>query len=275
MENHKFIFIGGLHRSGTSILHDCLQEHPLISGFRETGVSHDEGQFLQTVYPPAKVYGGPGKFGFKAEAHLTEKCPSASSANGARLFSEWSRYWDTSKPILVEKSPPNLIKARLLQALFPNSCFIMLIRHPVAVSLATQKWKRHSTLYSLLKHWIYCHELFMSDAKHITNLMIIKYEDFIVEPQAFLDAIYSFVGIENYESSVKVQSDINRSYFTRWEKYHHGLIRNFYIDYLTAKFEDKVNRFGYSLLDLELVHDFLNSNRMVRRFLPGAQPHRT
>ena len=31
-------------------------------------------------------------------------------ATGATLFSHWERYWNLSAPILIEKSPPNLLR---------------------------------------------------------------------------------------------------------------------------------------------------------------------
>ena len=61
---HRFVFLAGLHRSGTTLLARLLAAHPEVSGFSGTGVPADEGQHLQTVYPAAKVYGGPGRFGF-------------------------------------------------------------------------------------------------------------------------------------------------------------------------------------------------------------------
>src|SRR6516164_3214081 len=108
MLDHTLVFIGGLHRSGTSILHECLREHPRASGFRETGVPEDEGQHLQSVYPPAKVHGGPGKFGFHREAYLTESSLLVSDANREKLLCDWKKYWDITKATLLEKSPPNL-----------------------------------------------------------------------------------------------------------------------------------------------------------------------
>jgi hypothetical protein len=60
--------------------------------------------------------------------------------NRQKLFEEWSRYWDVSKPYLLEKSPPNLIRTRFLQAMFPSSYFVVLLRHPIPVALATQPW---------------------------------------------------------------------------------------------------------------------------------------
>src|SRR4051812_31203825 len=54
----RLVFVGGLHRSGTSLVHRCLADHPRASGFRNTGVWEDEGQHLQTVYRPAGSHGG-------------------------------------------------------------------------------------------------------------------------------------------------------------------------------------------------------------------------
>ncbi|HLB06983.1 MAG TPA: sulfotransferase, partial [Alphaproteobacteria bacterium] len=142
MNTHRLVFIGGLWRSGTSALFRCLREHPSVSAFVDTGVPEDEGQHLQTVYPPAGKLGGPGRFGFHRGGHITETSSLVSKANAQKLFDEWARYWDLEKPVLLEKSPPNLIRSRLLNALFPGARFIFVLRHPVAVSLATQKWSR-------------------------------------------------------------------------------------------------------------------------------------
>jgi len=50
----KFVFISGLHRSGTSILHRILRSSEGISGFHDTNVPQDEGQHLQSVFNPQK-----------------------------------------------------------------------------------------------------------------------------------------------------------------------------------------------------------------------------
>jgi hypothetical protein len=116
-----------------------LAEHPLTSGFASTGVPADEGQHLQSVYPTAKVYGGPGKFGFAAEAHLTEASALVSRESAERLFAEWAPHWDAERPILVEKSPPNLIRFRFLQALLAAAAFVAVLRHPLAVAYASSR----------------------------------------------------------------------------------------------------------------------------------------
>jgi hypothetical protein len=58
----KYVFVGGPQRSGTSNvarLENC-------TGFKNTGVLEDEGQYLQDVYPTDCAYGAPpdGDFRF-------------------------------------------------------------------------------------------------------------------------------------------------------------------------------------------------------------------
>ena len=84
VEDHRLVFVGGLHRSGTTPLTRLLGDHPQISAFTGTGVSQDEGQHLQDVYPPASAYGGAGRFANRPEAHLTEASPLVSPSNAGR-----------------------------------------------------------------------------------------------------------------------------------------------------------------------------------------------
>jgi hypothetical protein len=109
-DGRLLVFVGGLHRSGTTPVTHWLGEHPSVSAFRDTGVSGDEGQHLQDVYRIAGAHGGPGRFAFDPEAHLTEFSPLVSAESRERLWASWCPHWDLSKPVLVEKSPPNLVR---------------------------------------------------------------------------------------------------------------------------------------------------------------------
>lgn len=246
MNTHNFIFLGGLHRSGTSILSRCLSDHPDVSAFRDTGVSEDEGMLLQSVYPPGYFHGGPGRFGFHPDAHITEASPLASAANASRLFEQWSPYWDLDRRYLLEKSPPNLIRARFLQALFPRSRFVIIVRHPVAVAYATRKWSR-TTLRSLLEHWFRCHDLLLSDAEFVEHLLVLKYETFIAEPAAHLKRIGDFLGLAELHSDRTVRTGINDAYFQRWYRLARWPLLGRYHRALCREFEDRAAAFGYSL----------------------------
>jgi Sulfotransferase family len=212
---HKFVFVCGLHRSGTTLLADTLRTHPLVSGFHDTPAPKDEGQHLQSVFPPARAYQGPGKFGFASKAHLTEASRLATVANAEKLFKEWSSYWDLSKPYLLEKSPPNLIRTRFFQFIFPPSYFVVLVRHPMAVAYATQKWSK-SSLESLVNHWVTCHDIFAQDRVHLKNVCVLRYEDFVSNPQQALGSICSFLNLPAVLQSPEVDLKVNQRYRGMW-----------------------------------------------------------
>ncbi|MCL2924142.1 MAG: sulfotransferase [Trichodesmium sp. MAG_R04] len=252
MQNHKFIFLGGLHRSGTSLLFKCLREHPQMSGFKNTKAVEDEGQHLQSVYPPAITFGGPGRFGFNQGSFMDENSELATSENGEKLLHQWEKYWDIQQPVLLEKSPPNLVRTRFLQKLFPNSFFIVVLRHPIAVSYATKKWCKQP-LHSLVEHWLRCYEKFELDRVNLQNVVAFKYENFVANPQVILSKIYSFVELENFPLNIEVLSNVNNKYFSRWHELKGHKIKSLYAIYVESRFEQRINKFGYSLKNLETI----------------------
>ena len=154
----------------------------------------DEGQLLQDVYPIDTELGGAGRFGFDPRAHLTETSLLLTPEKIARLHENWHMYWDKSKPICVEKTPGNLLMTRFLQAAFPNSYFIVIRRHPVAVSMSTQSmrlpgiiWKIKATsVHRLFEHWLHCHELFEQDRKYLKRVYELSYEDYSKDPARYI-----------------------------------------------------------------------------------------
>ena len=217
MEDKKFIFISGLHRSGTSLFYKILNDQENFSGLTNTNEIEDEGQFVQSVYLPAYKFGGVGKFGFNEESQLNETSILINEKNRQKLFKEWSRFWNTEKKYLVEKSPPNIIRTRFLQEMFPNSYFINITRHPIATSLATKKWSKTS-LDSLIEHWIVCHKIYNKDKTNLTRSINFKYEDLIDNPEKILKTISNFLKIKIINSDIEIRKGINQKYFKIWEK---------------------------------------------------------
>jgi hypothetical protein len=238
----RFLFIGGLHRSGTSILHRLLREHQNTSGFSRSGARQDEGQHLQSVFPTAKAHGGPGRFAFDDNSHLTESSNLVSDDNRQKLLREWGAYYDLSRKVLLEKSPPNILRARFLQALIPESCFVFIVRHPIPVSLSTLNWSKTSII-ELMQHWHKAHEILRGDLPHLKRALVMRYEDLITSPEDCLAKICRLVEIEEFAPQESLL-DHNQTYFSQWA-FRHQSER----DLLTRRHPDIARfagSFGYS-----------------------------
>jgi sulfotransferase family protein len=257
----QLVFVGGLHRSGTTPLARVLAEHPEISGLTGTGVREDEGQHLQSVYPKAKVYGGSGRFAFDPRAHLTEESSLATPESAAGLRAAWDPYWDTSRRYLLEKSPPNLIMGRFLQTVFPDSSLVVMIRHPIVVALSTKKWRRllsadprkFQTVHSLVEHWVVAHRLFLQDLPMLRRVHVLHYEDLVAEPVRELGRIQEFLDLGSPIPAEGLRSSASRQYEQWWEDWAqwwrpgHWQRRA-----IIADFGAELEAFGYNVEDLSL-----------------------
>jgi hypothetical protein len=245
--NRKYLFVCGLQRSGTSILARNIASMANCTSFRNTGVMEDEGQYLQDVYPNADEYGGSGKFGFNPRAHLTETSELLTPQNITKLKASWHSHWENTKSIFLEKTPGNLLMTRFLQAAFPNSYFIVIKRHPVCTSMATQKWSITS-LHSLFEHWLHCYSVFQQDKMHLHRVYELRYEDYVADPNRFHHEIASFIDTTVPVSGMEaLSSHPNEAYLRRWSDLLLNSRFKFYYKYIAQKYEPRFAQFEYSL----------------------------
>jgi len=244
----RYVFVGGLHGSGTSLVHRWLRSHPQITGFADTGVSEDEGQHLQDLLPTARSLGGLGRFGFAPGAHLTESSPLACSGSAERLLNSWESHWDAALPVRLEKSPPNLLRFRLLQELFPGALCVAVLRHPLAVAESTRGKRRRNRLRprrGLVEHWLHCHELFAADRPAVHHLVELRYEDLVAAPDSGLNPVFAALGLAGIPSPEPIDPGRDRAHGERWQT---RLRRPPSLDPLLA-LEERLSPWAYSLVD--------------------------
>lgn len=244
-----------MHRSGTSPLHRCIRAHPQVSGISGTDVPEDEGQHLQKVLPTGEAFGGPGKFGMDPASHMIESHPAATAETAQKLFDAWKPYWDLSKPFLAEKSPPTILRTRLFQKLFPDSYFVVIVRHPAASALATIKFAPTIPVDQMIEHWVHCHEVFLADAAHLKRVVVVKYEQFSKTPDAELARVYGMLGLAVQPADEKIREGVNDNYRQKWQKMGWWGRRR------SMKWEPSVRKFGYSLRDWNLCEPFPSLGR--------------
>lgn len=272
-DRHRFVFIGGLHRSGTSAVCALIGAHPQASRLERTGKIEDEGQFLQSVYPIDDTLGGAERFALHPDAHMTETSPVVPGA-GARLFEAWAPYWDLSKPVLCEKTPANMVRSRFLQAAFPNASFLFVSRHPVACALAIRKWEYglyREPLDLLIRNWIACHRTMKQDLPHLSRAMVLRYEDITADPVAGVRRIENFLELDPGLDASRIKPGMNDRYFQTWatrsfrkgpQRFRNILKRIWCeaeVRLIERRYERQINDFGYSFGDV---------------WKPGGQRHR-
>jgi hypothetical protein len=245
-KNKKVIFIGGIHRSGTTPLMKLLGSSPKISIHKNTGIpgGEDEGQHIQTVYGSDSKRGNIHSMCLsKNKNHKTEICELITNENRIKLMKEWSKYWDLSKQILVEKTPMNLIQTRFLQEMVPNSYFINIIRHPLCAVRALYKWNNYNWITeTALNNWISGYDILYSDMKFLKNHLLIRYEDFAENPNRIIREIEYLID-EELNIPINVINNINNQN----DKY---LTKQIPED-IYNKFEIKINKYNYSFTEIK------------------------
>jgi hypothetical protein len=205
------------------VLTRTLESHPAIAGLRETKAPENEGQHVQDVYAPAWRHGGLGCFAFDESAHLTEGSPGAGRGAGQRLWQCWSPFIQAGASIFVEKSPPNLIRTRFLQAAFPDAIFVLIVRHPAAVTIRTRVIRPSISVVRLLRHWIRAHDLMVEDLQYLRCSIVIRYEDFVENPRRELKRVADLLGVASRFDYSPVAPNMSEDAFRVWTSHHESL----------------------------------------------------
>ena len=212
---HSFLFMGGLQRSGTTWL-ESLVASPRVSGLsfdnvdlaayrqqqpwllqnhtqeyfemvvRSGGV---EGKFVQDAYPYVYLVRDVGRHGRVLENLLID-ARAASPQTAEQLFNEWSLFWDTSRPVLLEKTPENLLMGPYLQAAFGPSTtrFAFVMRHPLVWALAIEKWifpdfAELRTVEDRVAFWFECMSRAVEHLPQLRNAIVLQLETASASPE--------------------------------------------------------------------------------------------
>jgi hypothetical protein len=260
-DNHlPILFIIGLHRSGTSIVHEVIRDSPGVSGFQDTGVREDEGQHLQDIVATDRQLGGVGRFSFHPDCYLDENSLQVAIAR-RHLLCQWYQHWEPTAELFVEKSPVNIMRTRFLQAVFPNARFLIILRHPIANSMALTKWTPgRLTMTKAVRNWINCYQTLYVDSVHLHKKAWIHYETLVAEPAKVIESVVASLNLPSVPSVARIEPNHGSNYFKRWKDGEYYLfpprdsrknqikaLRNrCEVQFIEWRYERTIREFGYS-----------------------------
>jgi hypothetical protein len=203
----KWVFIAGCSNSGTSLLSAILSMHPLL------GSLPDEGQFCTNQLPLNRNIGQKRLWAIPPEKMYWDE-NSQTIIDLPKLKKQWAaRFNKVKSAILLEKSPPNTVRLRWLQANFKNAFFIGIHRNGYAVAEGIKRKVGHPVELGA-KQWANANQILLSDFDHLHHKLLISYERLTEQPEETIRDICSFLEIplldsEKIKSVFKIHGQIN------------------------------------------------------------------
>lgn len=192
----KWVFLVGCYNSGTTLLAELLGAHPSISALPT------EGHFITDQFIKDYAIGLPRMWAKREELfRLTE---NDQGPDPIRIKKEWGMRLDTSRPVLLEKSPPNTPRTRWLQKHFENSYFIAIVRNGYAVAegIARKGDPKHIAsgwpVEDGALQWRRSNEVLLEDQSRLNHLLWIRYEDLTENTPTTLRQITDFLGLDPF-----------------------------------------------------------------------------
>ena len=190
----NYVFICGLHRSGTTLLERLLVTHLDLAHLR-ADVAESEGQHMQDVYTHDWMFGWIGQFAYDALEQIELQALDDHPACFERIRAQWSRFAVGDSETLIEKTPSNLTKIWWLRRVFPGARFIVLTRDPRAATAAQQgSFRVDRSLPDLMMHWNAAYSRALADFD-AADCMHLRYEDVVADQAGAIDAVADFCNI--------------------------------------------------------------------------------
>lgn len=167
---NEYLFILCPPYSGSTLLWKLVATSTAVSSLPS------EGQFLPEV----------------SEAMRERPWDETLALPWARIKSVWDGYWDHGKPILLEKSPPNLIRTDAIRAHFQPVHFLLMVRDPYAHCEGLMRrngWDATRAAEFSAR----CLRQQAHNAEHLPNALAFTYEALADDPASVARRIEAFL----------------------------------------------------------------------------------
>lgn len=209
------------------------------------------------------------------------------------IKSAWEEVWNLKKPILLEKSPPNLMRAFEIQEAFSPSNFIVTIRDPYA--FCEGYTRRQKTSYGeSASSWATWAGFQRRNIEELERSLFFTYESFTEHPEHISNKILQFIPqLERLEPNNDFQAQSIIAYEARkitnlnQIKISQLSVRDIKeINKILERHCDLLDFFGYTLIDpkrldelsrlkstilLKAIQIFARAKRVSRRTFTKTQ----
>jgi len=110
----------------------------------------------------------------------------------AEIKAKWERAWDMSKPILLEKSPPNIVRAFEIEKHFAPAHFIAMVRNPYALCEGLQR-RREMEAETAARRWVFHATHQMQNVTKLKRIIHFTYEELSDTPALIKKKILAFM----------------------------------------------------------------------------------
>ena len=188
------IFVGGVPRSGTTLMRAMLDAHPEIRCGEETRVIPRllgmRGQWARSPKESKRL----------AEAGLTDEV--IDSALAAFILEVIAKHGEAA-PHLCNKDPFTLKSSVYLSQMFPNSKFVLMVRdgravvHSIISRKVTISGFDLKSFRSCLQKWNQAMEVMYYQCMRVgaDNCMLVYYEQLVLHPKLWMEKILKFLDI--------------------------------------------------------------------------------
>jgi hypothetical protein len=167
---NSYIFVLCPPYSGSTLLWKLLSTSDAVSAFS------CEGQFLPEVVATMR------REPWNAEAEFP----------WPYIKEVWRHHWDLSKPLLVEKSPANLIRAEAIAEHFSPAYFLVMVRDPYAHCEGLMRRDGFSAR-GAAEFSMRCFRAQMRNAESLPNVLRFTYCDLVSDPAGICRRIQVFI----------------------------------------------------------------------------------
>jgi Sulfotransferase family len=109
-----------------------------------------------------------------------------------KIKAVWESCWDMNKPVLLEKSPPNLIRTRDILAHFHPVKFIVMVRTPYAHSEVLMR-RNNFKVKRAANFSMMCLRTQLRNARELDNTLVLTYESLVQNPAGACQQLVDFM----------------------------------------------------------------------------------